>query len=141
MGKALLITRLALKDIRHRPAQSILLLLAIATGAATLALALAIGGTTADPYERTRAATNGPDIVAQVSPDSTRGSGPPQPVAGGGGQVQSDVADPSALVPLEHVSGVVATSGPFPMTWALLELANGPASAEVQGRDFGDVAG
>ncbi len=135
MGKALLITRLALKDIRHRPAQSILLLLAIATGAATLALALAIGGTTADPYERTRAATNGPDIVAQVSPDSTRGSGPPQPVAGGGGQAQSDVADPSALVPLEHASGVVASSGPFPMTWALLDLPNGPASAEVQGRD------
>ncbi len=69
MGKALLIARLALKDIRHRPAQSILLLLAIATGAATLALALALGGTTADPYERTRAATNGPDVVAEVSPD------------------------------------------------------------------------
>jgi putative ABC transport system permease protein len=135
MGKAFLIARLALKDIRHRPAQSILLLLAIATGAATLSLALALGGTTADPYERTRAATNGPDIVAQVAPDSTRGSGPPQPVPGGGGQAQSDVADPSALVPLEHVSGVVASSGPFPMTWAPLELASGPASAEVQGRD------
>jgi len=35
MGKTLLIARLALKDIRHRPAQSIILLLAIATGAAT----------------------------------------------------------------------------------------------------------
>jgi putative ABC transport system permease protein len=135
MGRALLIARLALKDIRHRPAQSILLLLAIATGAATLTLALALGGTTADPYERTRAATNGPDVVAQVSPESSRGSGQAQPVPGAGGQTQNDVADPSALVPLEHVPGVVASSGPFPMTWASLELADGPASAEVQGRD------
>ena len=135
MGKARLIARLALKDIRHRPAQSILLLLAIATGSATLALALALGGTTADPYERTRAATKGPDVVAQVAPDSTRGSGTAQPVPGGGVPTPNDVADPSALVPLEHLAGVVASSGPFPMTWALLELPNGPASAEVQGRD------
>ena len=66
MGRALLIARLGLKDIRHRPAQSILLLVAIATGAAALTLALALGGTTDDPYERTRTATNGPDIVAEI---------------------------------------------------------------------------
>ena len=64
MGKLLLVYRLALKDLRHRAAQAILLLLAIAAGAATLTLGLALHGTTDNPYARTRAATNGPDVVA-----------------------------------------------------------------------------
>ena len=64
MGKALLVWRLAVKDIRHRPVLAALLLVAIAAGAATLTLGLALRGTTDNPYARTRAATNGPDVVA-----------------------------------------------------------------------------
>ena len=68
MGRLLLVCRLAVKDLRHRPAQAFLLLLAIAAGAATLTLGLSLHGTTDNPYARTRAATNGPDVVAYGLP-------------------------------------------------------------------------
>ncbi len=67
-GRAFLVFRLAIKDLRHRPAQALLLLLAIAAGTTTLTLGLALHGTTNNPYARTRAATNGPDVVATVMP-------------------------------------------------------------------------
>src|SRR6266851_7618022 len=51
MGKVLLVCRLTVKDIRHRPVQALLLLLAIATAATTLTLGLALCGTTDNPYE------------------------------------------------------------------------------------------
>ncbi len=117
MGKLLLVWRLAVKDIRHRPALTILLLLAIAAGAATLTLGLALRGTTDNPYARTRAATNGPDVVA------TDFSGDPQAPAEAGD-----------LAPLEHAPGVAAYSGPFPVTWALLQTGHTRATAEVEGR-------
>jgi putative ABC transport system permease protein len=66
MGLLLLVWRLAVKDLRHRPAQALLLLLAIAAGAATLTLGLSLQGATNNPYARTRAATKGPDVVASV---------------------------------------------------------------------------
>ena len=136
----LLVLRLALKDMRRRPAQSVLLLLAIATGAALLTLGLALGGTTNDPYARTRAATNGPDLVAEVVPPDAAGDGSGQAASqarpgSGGGATPTNVADPSALLPLEHAAGVVASSGPFPMTWSVLHLPQAAASALVLGRD------
>jgi ABC-type lipoprotein release transport system permease subunit len=133
MGKVLLVGRLAIKDIRHRPVQALLLLLAIATGAATLALGLALQGTTNSPYSRTRAATNGPDIVATLFPDNSNGTGPATSAHPGGANGPGQ-ADTSALQRLEHASGVVAYSGPFPVTWTLLR--NGPATggAEIEGR-------
>jgi len=67
-GRLLLIWRLTRTDLRHRPAQTLLLLLAIAAGAATLTLGLALHGTLDNPYGRTRAATNGPDVVAKLFP-------------------------------------------------------------------------
>jgi len=101
-----------------------------------LTLGLALGGTTDNPYARTRTATNGPDVVAQISSETSKGSGQARPAPGGGGQDgQGEVADPTTLLPLERASGVVAYSGPFPMTWASVTLVNGLASAEVQGRD------
>ncbi len=120
MGKLYLVCRLAVKDIRHRPAQAMLLLLAIATGAATLTLALAIQGTTNNPYGRTRAATNGPDVVATVMP----GPGRAGPTPAGAGE----------LAPLEHAPGVAAHSGPFPVTWTPLQAGGTTAGAEVEGR-------
>jgi putative ABC transport system permease protein len=66
VGKLLLVYRLGLRDLRHRPGQALLLLLAIAAGAATLTLGITLHGTTDNPYARTRAATNGPDVVATV---------------------------------------------------------------------------
>jgi putative ABC transport system permease protein len=122
MGTALLVWRLAVRDIRYRPAQALLLLLAIATGAATLALGLALQGVTSHPYQQTQLATNGPDVVATAFPGRGRGAGLPGPAHAGG------------LVPLEHTSGVVAYSGPFPVTWTSLEAGHTTGGAEVEGR-------
>jgi putative ABC transport system permease protein len=117
MGRLLLVWRLAMKDIRHRPALTVLMLLVIAAGVATLALGLALRGTTDNPYARTRAATNGPDVVA------TDINGDPQAAA-----------QPGDLAPLEHAPGVAAHSGPFPITWASLQTRHTTATAEVEGR-------
>ena len=60
MGKILLVGRLVARDLRRRPAQAVLLLLAITAATATLTLGLALHGVTSQPYQQTRAATNGP---------------------------------------------------------------------------------
>jgi putative ABC transport system permease protein len=119
MGNIYLVCRLAVKDIRHRPAQAILLLLAITAGATTLTLGLALRGTTDNPYARTRAATNGPDLVATVFPRGPNAPGP---------------ARAADLLPLEHAAGVVAHSGPFPVTWTWLRKGQTSRDAEVEGR-------
>ena len=66
MGKLVLTGRLAGRDIRRHPAQAILLLLAITAATAVLTLGLALHGVTSHPYQQTRAATNGPDVVAYL---------------------------------------------------------------------------
>jgi ABC-type lipoprotein release transport system permease subunit len=119
MGKVLLLWRLTVKDLRHRPAEAVLLLLAIATAATTLTLGLALHGAADNPYAATRAATNGPDVVAQEYP------GPPN---------APGHADVAYLTPLEHASRVVAHGGPFPVTWAFLRGPGLTAAAEIQGR-------
>jgi ABC-type lipoprotein release transport system permease subunit len=136
MGRVLLLCRLAVKDIRHRPAQAILLLLAIAAGAATLALGLALRGTTDNPYARTRAAANGPDVVAAVFPNSPGSPGPATSARPGGSGAPGGPgsADAGGLVPLERAPGVAAHSGPFPVTWTLLRMGHTTGSAEVEGR-------
>ena len=60
MGKILLVGRLAARDLRRRPAQAVLLLLAITAATATLTLGLVLHGVTSQPYQQTRAATSGP---------------------------------------------------------------------------------
>ena len=116
MGKVLLVWRLAVKDLRHRPAEAILLVLAIATAAAPLTLGMALYGTANNPYAATRAATNGPDVVAIQSPPNT------------------GHADAAVLTRLDHAPGVVAHTGPYPVTWALLRGHGLTAGAEIQGR-------
>ena len=132
MGRVLLVWRVVAKDIRHRPILTILLLLAIAGGVAALTLGLALHATTDNPYMRTRAATAGPDVVATdingYSRSQEQGSGSSHSVSIGGS------AQPSDLTPLGHAPGVVAYSGPFPMTWALLRSGHTNATAEVEGR-------
>jgi putative ABC transport system permease protein len=133
MGKLLLVYQLGLKDLRHRPAQALLLLLAIAAGAATLTLGIALHGTTDNPYARTRTATNGPDVVATVVTGGAN-SGGPDTVATPGGADGSDHADAAGLAPLASAPGVAAHSGPFPVTWTVLGNGHTTGSAEVEGR-------
>lgn len=136
MGKALVVARLAVRDIRYRPAQAALLLLAIAAGAATLTLSLALTGTTEHPYARTRAATKGPDVVAAIFPNGSPDvAGPPTSARPGPGAASvPGSARARDLLPLERAGGVRAYSGPFPVTWTLLRTSRSVGSAEVEGR-------
>lgn len=117
MGRLVLIARLVVRDLRYRPSEAVLLLLAITAAATTLTLGLVLHGVTTGPYERTRAATAGPDLVAAVGP---------------GPDYQS--AAPSSLIPLRTASGVTASSGPFPVTFARLSGNGYVGGAMVEGR-------
>jgi ABC-type lipoprotein release transport system permease subunit len=119
VGRILLVGRLAARDLRRRPAEAALLLLAITAATTVLTLGLVLNDVASDPYQRTREATAGPDVVASVSPD---------PVA-------SRPADLASLEALADAPGVVANSGPYPVTGAVLEAQGQLATAQVEGRD------
>ncbi len=120
LSRSLLIGRLAGRDLRYRPAQAVLLLLAIAAATTTLTLGLALHGVTSQPYQRTRAATNGPDVVAYL------------PVTHRPGQVSSPPAQAAAA--LTHAAGVTGHSGPYPLVGAVLRARGRTAPAEAEGR-------
>jgi ABC-type lipoprotein release transport system permease subunit len=120
MGRLLLICRLAARDVRRRPAEAALLLLAILAATTTLTLGLVLHGVTDEPYESTREATAGPDVVASVRGD---------PVIG-----QS--ADLAALQALTDAPGVTDYSGPYPLIGVELE-ANGVTARDLRGEDLG----
>lgn len=106
MGKVRLVLRLAARDLRHNPAEGALLLVAIAAAASTLTVGLALHGVASQPYAATRAATDGPDVVAAVQ---TNGPGGP----------------PSRLTALEHARGVAHYGGPYLLAF--------PTTLEVDG--------
>ena len=120
MGRILLICRLAARDLRRRRTEGVLLLLAIMAATTTLTLGLLLHAVTNHPYQSTRAATAGQDVVATVFP--------PQPVGG-------PPADQASLMRLAHTRGVVSHSGPYPVTWAVLRTRGLTAGAMVEGRD------
>ena len=118
MGRLLLTWRLAIRDIKRRRVQSALLLLMIVTTTTTLTIGLALHKVTDSPFARTRAATRGPDIVAEIIPppggahDATRG-----------------------FAPLVHATGVAAAGGPYPLAFASLTARGIDVRAEAEGRD------
>src|ERR1035438_1623103 len=123
MGRMLLVCRLAARDLRWRPVEAALMLLVITAATTTLTLGLALSGMTSHPYLDTRAATAGPDVVAQSS-GSAKGGG-----------------SPADLTALEHAPGVTGHSGPYPAVSPALR-ANGhtvPAASgfTAEGRDQG----
>jgi putative ABC transport system permease protein len=117
MGKLLLVWRLAVKDLRHNPAEAVLLLVAMAAAATTLTVGLALHGVASQPYAATRAATNGPDVVAAVLMDKPAGP-------------------PSKLTALEHASGVAGYSGPYLLAFpTALEVDGHSDPVMAEGRD------
>src|SRR5215217_3271818 len=118
MGRAVLVCRLAARDLRRQPAEAALLLLAITAATTTLALGLGLRQATSEPYESTRAATAGPDVVASVA--SPPGNGSP--------------ADPG-LKALTGARRVVRHSGPYPVVWTKLRAHGRTLDARVEGRD------
>ena len=103
MGRLLLTWRLVIGDIKRRRVQSALLLLMIVTTTTTLTLGLALHKVTDSPFARTRAATMGPDIVAEIGP-----------AAGAGHDLTRQFA------PLLRAPGVAAVGGPYPVAFARL---------------------
>jgi ABC-type lipoprotein release transport system permease subunit len=125
MGKIRLIGRLAGRDLRYRPGPAVLLVLAITAATATLALGLVLHGVTNQPYLQTRAATKGPDVVAQLS----------RVTAGPHGRGRSDMALVTAQVKtLTHEPGVTGYSGPYPVASAVVRAGGLTADVEVEGR-------
>ena len=120
MGRILLIGRLAVRDLRRHSAEAALLLLAITAATTTLTLGLALHGVTSQPYQQTRAATAGPDVVAQLA----------WPVPGNVGPPLS--AQVKALV---HAPGVSGHSGPYPVVGAVLRARGITTLVEAEGRD------
>src|SRR5512132_2153461 len=113
MGRILLVGRLAVRDLRRRRIEAALLLLAIMAATTTLTLGLVLRDAASDPYQSTREATNGPDVVASVS----------QP------------AERSGLEELAGAPGVVDHSGPYPVTPAELQASGRTSDVQAVGRD------
>jgi ABC-type lipoprotein release transport system permease subunit len=122
MGRALLVLRLAARNLRRRPAEATLLLLAITGATAVLTLGLVLRGVTDDPYQSTREATEGPDVVASFASDPFTGRA-------------VDLAGMDALAGAE---GVVDSSGPYPVVGGELE-SDGVTGSRRTPR--GDVVG
>jgi putative ABC transport system permease protein len=124
MGRILLVGRLAGRDLRRRPVEAALLLVAITAATATLTLGLILHDVVSDPYQRTREATAGPDVVASVSPDLFEGK----------------PATLDGLQKLIEAPGVVGHSGPYPVTGAVLNAEGQLATAQLEGRDTAPAA-
>jgi ABC-type lipoprotein release transport system permease subunit len=125
MGRALLVARLAARDLRRRPAEAALLLLAIAAATTTLTLGLVLRGVIDRPYERTREATRGPDAIGVVFPVSERPGAP---------------VDQATVNKLTRAPGVVAHSGPYPFVPAVIEANGHTVVAQTEGRDTAAAA-
>jgi putative ABC transport system permease protein len=113
MGRILVVGRLAVRDLRRRRIEAALLLLAIMAATTTLTLGLVLRDAASDPYQNTREATNGPDVVGSAS----------RP------------AQLSGLEELASAPGVLDHSGPYPVTPAELQASGRTSDVQAVGRD------
>jgi ABC-type lipoprotein release transport system permease subunit len=145
VGRLPLIGRLIGRDLRRRPGQAGLLLLAVTAATSVLALGLVLHGVTSQPFQQTQAATRGPDVVAQLFPlqpaqgavgPGQSGSGPGRPPAPSAAEVAQDekslVAEARTL---EHEPGVTAYSGPYLTASGILHARGLTAGVQAEGRD------
>jgi putative ABC transport system permease protein len=128
-----LVGRLAARDLRNRPGQAVLMLLAITAATATLTLGLVLHGVTSQPYQQTRAATRGPDEVAYLGSPPAVGLPPGSSLPATGTKLVKQVQSKAAA--LAHAPGVTGTSGPYPLAGALVRANGLTAGAEAEGRD------
>jgi putative ABC transport system permease protein len=142
MGRFLIIGRLAVRDIRYRPAQAVLLLLAITAATAVLSLGLVIHGVTNQPYQQTRAATRGPDLVANLGFFGASGAGGPCSGPSCSGSPSSHAAQLASQVSaLEHTHGVTGSTGPYLIADAVITSPGGrQAGVVAEGRDEAPAA-
>jgi ABC-type lipoprotein release transport system permease subunit len=121
-----LISRLAVRDLQRRPGQAGMLVVIMVAATAALTLGLVLRGTTAHPYQTTRQATAGPDVLATYFPS---GGGP--------------AAGRAALghtAPLAHAAGVTGHSGPFPVAFPVLAFDGHTDAVLAEGRSSAPAA-
>ncbi len=146
MGRTRLIARLVARDLRRRPGQAALLLLAITAATAVLALGLVLNGVMNHPYQQTRTATDGPDVVAQFTGPATPGQyGPGSPLPGQVKYAPKQIAANAALVRQEastliHAPGVTGHSGLYPVASAVVRAGGRLAAVVAEGRDAARAA-
>ncbi|MFB9451993.1 FtsX-like permease family protein [Dactylosporangium vinaceum] len=125
MGRLLLVARLAARDVKRHPSQALLVLIVIVVATGSLGVGLTLGNITDRPYEQTRAATAGPDVLAEiVTPPAARGR-------------------PANLGPLNALStapGVVGHGGPYRVIQAPVQAGGRQATALTQGRGTAPAA-
>lgn len=122
-GRIALVWRLAARDLRRRPVEALMVFLVIAAAATTLTVALALSGVTNMPYQRTRLATAGPDVVA------VEGGGP------GPAQQASSAQLAATVASLITARGVTAHSGPFPTAYGVIRFRGNTVDVVAEGRD------
>ncbi len=115
--------RLVMRDLRRWPVQAALLLVAIMAATTTLTMGLALAGVTSKPYQQTRTATAGPDVVASHL------DLPPMPRAA------TPAAALAAMAALASAPGVAGRGGPYPVGWATLRAGKFTAGVMAEGRD------
>ncbi len=123
MGKLTLVIRLALRDLRRRRAETVMLLVVMTAVTVALGLAFALNGVTQRPYAQTRTATRGPDLVA-----SFQDIGPLPPG-------QTAAAALGAMSALAREPGVAGSSGPLPVAWPVVQVNRLTAGVEAIGRE------
>lgn len=125
MSRLRLGLRLAVRDVRRRATETVLLFVALAVAATTLTIGLVLHGQTAAPYAETRQQTAGPDVIAAVlpAPDST-----------------VTAADLGRLRAVDASTEVASRSATFPLAWAAIDAHGVSGVAEVEGRDPGASA-
>jgi ABC-type lipoprotein release transport system permease subunit len=132
MSRALLIGRLVARDLRRRPAQAVLMLLAITAATTVLSLALALHGVTSQPYQHTRAATRGPDVAAQLGGPVGMGHIPGHaPQNFGVPSPRQIQAEARSLI---SAPGVTGHGGPYPVASVILRMGHLGAPVEAEGR-------
>lgn len=113
MGHLFLIGRLVLRDMRRRPGEAVVFLLAVTITSTSLTLGLATGNAVDTGYEKTRAATAGPDIT-----------------------VVTTAADPSGLAAgLADTPGVTEQADPVFAFDTYIKAHGRSAHSAVEGRD------
>jgi ABC-type lipoprotein release transport system permease subunit len=137
VGRFLLVVRLGAGNLRRRPVEAVLLVLAITAATTTLTLGLALRGVTDDPYRTTRAATAGPDVVATVSPVNV---GDREPGRSGWDRMRGVPADLASLDAVAGAPGVVDHGGPYPAFMTELDAGGTVSGVWVQARDPGEAA-
>lgn len=112
MGHLLLMWRLNLHDMRRRPGEAVMFLLAVTIATASLTLGTATTHAVSTGYAKTRAATAGPDVMASTTDP-----------------------DPSGFASrLAHAPGVTALGGPFFAFDTTIRAHGRSAHSAVEGR-------